>query len=359
MKQKQNPQKEKTRETAQRKPGLSSKARLRLTYILLVSILVLLAVLIVLIPRREEAPAIDSPSQTESAVSEKAVENSAPVSEGASAGKVISEKTATDTQSSIQRKEIQQEPQNGPLVNPSIEGKPRAGAKGKPATARRKGKLCIVIDDVGHNTFQLEPFLALPIPLTFAILPGLQYTAKAGEMIAKAGKSLILHQPMEAEDGENPGPGAIYSGMETGEVISILEKNFREVPHAFGMNNHMGSKVTKDKRIMFAVLSYMKEKKLLFLDSLTTAESSVAEIAPLIGLSYARRDVFLDNEKDKEAVVKEFNRGLNIAGSKGKAILIGHVWSKELYEVIVATYTELIAHGYDFVSLEDVMREGN
>ena len=42
------------------------------------------------------------------------------------------------------------------------------------------------------------------------------------------------------------------------------ENAIANVPHAVGMNHHMGSKVTEDERVMRVVLEVCKEKGLYY-----------------------------------------------------------------------------------------------
>lgn len=63
------------------------------------------------------------------------------------------------------------------------------------------------------------------------------------------------------------------------EVHAKVTAAIKDVPYAIGMNNHMGSKVTSDKRIMSVVLDVCKEHGLFFVDSRTNYWSVVPELA--------------------------------------------------------------------------------
>lgn len=78
------------------------------------------------------------------------------------------------------------------------------------------------------------------------------------------GMDVIVHMPMEPKSGrpEWLGPGAITSSLTDAEVRERVEKAIDDVPYAIGMNNHMGSKVTSDKRIMSIVLDVCRERGL-------------------------------------------------------------------------------------------------
>ncbi len=191
-------------------------------------------------------------------------------------------------------------------------------------------KIMIVLDDAGYSLEQLQVFLDLPIPLTIAILPFLPHSQTSLERILRAGKTAILHMPMEPMGAQNPGEGALMVG-DTPEVIrEKLARALDSLPGVIGLNNHMGSRFTSDLEGMKVVLEVARERGLVFLDSFTHADSKVSEAAEEVGLATLRRDVFADNEASIQVMSETLNHTLRIARLNNSAILIGHVWSPEL-----------------------------
>jgi uncharacterized protein len=225
------------------------------------------------------------------------------------------------------------------------------------ASPRRGGEIVIVIDDVGHNSYQLEPFLDLPFDLTFAVLPGLPHTKECVKMLEAAGRDYILHMPMEAIDGSDPGPLALTSGMSPKELHDALASALEQVPGALGMNNHMGSATTRDLAAMRHVLRFAKKRKLYFLDSRTISESAARKAAHLEGYSVWERDVFLDNAPDKASIRAMAEEGKKVASSSGRAVMIGHVWSSELAQALMDLYPELVEEGYDLTTISKIMMD--
>ncbi len=239
----------------------------------------------------------------------------------------------------------------GPQLSTSL------GTGSGPRGARYR--LYLVIDDVGNNIFQLRPFLKFPGPLTIAILPQVEYSAQAAELAHEAGKEVILHLPMEADSSaENPGPGAIRVNMSDQAIVDTLKQDVASVPHLIGANNHMGSRATADPRVMQVVLSQLKNEGLFFLDSKTTPYSVANRIAKQLDLPFAEREVFLDNEQKKPAILEEFQNAERIASERGYAVLIGHVWTDSLAKIITDLYPELLDRGFEFGKLSDLMRAG-
>jgi polysaccharide deacetylase 2 family uncharacterized protein YibQ len=210
-----------------------------------------------------------------------------------------------------------------------------------------------LIDDAGNNLWELEPFLRFPGPLTIAVLPGLPHSAEAARRIRAAGKEVFLHQPMEALGGKNPGPGALYLGMSPAEVRETLRRNIAELGPVAGMNNHQGSRITGDQEIMEIVLAFCREYGIYFLDSKTTADTAAPLAAKRLGMNIGKRDVFLDNIQEKDAMIRSVREGLAKAGEQGSAVMIGHTWSRELAAILTELYPALTGEGY---SLSTVSR---
>jgi hypothetical protein len=232
-----------------------------------------------------------------------------------------------------------------------------ASVRDRMAALGAKPTLIIVIDDAGYSIPQLKPFLALPFPITIAVLPQVEHSAEAAKMAFEAGKEVLLHQPMQALGGNNPGPGAIRLGMTAEEVASTLAKNLDSLPQAIGANNHMGSAATRDRSIMAAALELVKRRGIYYLDSLTAPGTATAALCRELSIPYWERDVFLDNSGDKQSILGALEEGKKVASARGASVLIGHVWSAELAQTLVDVYPSLIAEGYSLSTISRYMMQ--
>jgi len=223
------------------------------------------------------------------------------------------------------------------------------------ASRPRRGDIIIVIDDAGYNMAQLRPFLELPFPLTIAVLPRLQYSEEAAREARKAGKDVILHQPMEAEGSGDPGPGAILLSMSRDEAMRTVEANLATVPGAIGMNNHMGSAASANLYLMEAVAAVAKKGGIYYLDSLTVSGTAMPEAARREGIRYWERDVFLDNSPERASIIKALDEGKKLAAKDRPAVMIGHVWSSELAQALSDLYPKLVDEGYSLSTISRFM----
>ena len=196
-------------------------------------------------------------------------------------------------------------------------------------------------------------FLALPFPVTVAVLPKLAHSKQAAERVRKSGKELMLHQPMQAINlSVNPGPGAITPDMTLYEIETLLRENIAEIGPVRGVNNHEGSLICEDEVKIGTVLQVCSNMGLYFVDSRTTSQTRVPQAAMSLGLSYYERNVFIDNTKNRADIISEIMKGVSIANKNGTAIMIGHVWSADvLPEILSELYPLLSGKGYVFTTV--------
>lgn len=217
-------------------------------------------------------------------------------------------------------------------------------------------KIALVFDDGGYSLSDLQHFLDLPFPLAVAVLPQLNNSVAAAQKIRAAGKELLLHQPMQAINLKvDPGPGAITPTMQTYEIAEVVKKNIAQIGPVVGMNNHEGSLITESAPKIGAVLEVCKNTGIFFLDSRTTANSVVSQVAMEFGMNILERDIFLDNTPNREDILKEFLKGVKVANRDGYAIMIGHIWSgSNLANLLEEVYPVLKSKGYTLVTPGDL-----
>lgn len=222
-----------------------------------------------------------------------------------------------------------------------------------------RGKIYLVLDDAGYNQHQARRFIDLPVPFTLAVLPGLPWSGELASLARARGKETILHQPMEAVTAEKPDPGIILASMSRTEQSGLLAGNLDSLPGISGMNNHQGSRGTQDIALMRQVMTELKARKLYFLDSRTTSQSVAAQAAREAGVPFVERDVFLDNIADENEIRQALAKGLEIARKRGQVVMIGHVWSDELYDVVLQDWLDITAQGFSFELLGDLFMARN
>lgn len=188
-------------------------------------------------------------------------------------------------------------------------------------------RVAIVIDDFGNGMDGTEQMLGLPAKITVAVMPFLPTTKRDANEAHRLGHEVIVHLPMEPVRGKRSwlGPGAITTDMSDMEIRNAVAAAIDDVPHARGMNNHMGSKATADPRVMRVVMEVCRERGIYFLDSRTTGKSLAETMAETIGVPFAENDLFLDDVYTAAHVDKQLRKLSLLFEKRHDTIVIGHV----------------------------------
>jgi len=197
-------------------------------------------------------------------------------------------------------------------------------------------KIAVIIDDVGYPSKNIEAFLKFKGKLTFSVLPFQKESKRYSEILKNNDFEIMVHIPMQPLNYPeiNPGKYAILSSDVKVEVDEKLNKIINDIPYAEGANNHMGSKATQDKDLMWDVLEILKNRRMFFIDSLTTSKSCAYDVALKLNIPTSKRDIFLDNEDSFSYINNQFEKLKDIAKAKGKAVGIGHFSKKNTIKVL-------------------------
>jgi polysaccharide deacetylase 2 family uncharacterized protein YibQ len=221
-------------------------------------------------------------------------------------------------------------------------------------TRRHRGDIVVIIDDLGFEGQSLERLMSLDPNVNFSILPNGTKTAEFAERLNARGYEILCHLPMEPRGGHAPGRNAILTSMSDEEIARKTRENLDSVPHARGVNNHMGSRATTDRRVMNGVLGALPDG-IYFIDSRTTGGSVAGEVARKLNVRTATRNVFLDDDASERAVRRQLESLARTAEERGMAIGIGHPYPSTL-RVLAEGLPELRARGFRLVRASEVVR---
>jgi polysaccharide deacetylase 2 family uncharacterized protein YibQ len=218
-------------------------------------------------------------------------------------------------------------------------------------------KVAIVIDDWGYNLRSVKLLKQIDVPITVSILPNLGYSSRIAEAAEDFGKEVILHLPLEPEQGAkkiNLEQHTITADMSEEEIVKTLNLALASVPYARGVSNHMGSRVTKDSRIMAIIFKELRKKRSFFLDNLVTGKSVSEKLAGDAGIRFTSRSFFLDNSSNWEYIREQFNKAIEFALESGSTVAVGHARPATL-KVLKDMIAPMQAKGIEFVSVEELL----
>jgi polysaccharide deacetylase 2 family uncharacterized protein YibQ len=231
---------------------------------------------------------------------------------------------------------------------PETEEPPPSPVELTPYPRGEGARVALVIDDLGRSLNELVELRGLGVPLSYAVLPYETRTEAVVSNLRERGEEILCHLPMEPRNGANPGPGALTRNMTRRELVRATRDALQQTPGAVGVNNHMGSRLSVDRRAMKTVLGILAGDGLFYLDSRTSADSLGYRMALEAGLPAAERQVFLDAESQPETVRQQFGRLLELAKGRGAAIAIGHP-SDTTLGVLRREIPRALRAGYEFV----------
>jgi polysaccharide deacetylase 2 family uncharacterized protein YibQ len=245
----------------------------------------------------------------------------------------------------------------------AVEQQPYTSAKAPPPPrhprkrAAGPGTVAIIVDDMGSSIGEVNELMAIRLPLTFSIIPGLAKSKGVAQAAHTGGYQVMIHIPMEPQGypRQRMEQSGLLLAQSDGEIQKRLNGFLQAVPYARGANNHMGSRFTEDRAKMGTVLGFLKGKGLFFIDSRTTPRSVGNSLAREMGLETASRNVFIDNVQDVGAIKEQLEQLAAMARHKGGAIGICHP-HKTTIQALSTTMPELQRSGITFVYAADLVR---
>ncbi len=221
--------------------------------------------------------------------------------------------------------------------------------------------IAIIIDDLGNKSSD-EQAVRLPGAIAYAFLPHTPHTNHLAKLAHANNKEVMLHVPMQSmHDDKKLGPGSLTLDMNESEFVKILQEDLASIPHVQGINNHMGSLLTRHPGHMLWLMQEInRHGDLFFVDSRTTAKSVARMVATENNVPSLTRDVFLDAENNAAFIEKQFDKLLKIARIHGSALAIGHPYPDTM-KVLKKRLQQLESEGIDLVPVSRLLKfkQGN
>jgi polysaccharide deacetylase 2 family uncharacterized protein YibQ len=216
-------------------------------------------------------------------------------------------------------------------------------------------RIAIVIDDLGNHLELGQNAVDLPGNLTYAVLPLRPYSRRLAKAAHARGREVMLHLPMQASTGKRMGAGGLSLQLDRTAFAHTVRNSLASVPHAVGVNNHMGSLLTQHPLAMQWLMEDLAcFDRLYFVDSRTDVRTVARDKARAAGLPHAERDVFLDNVQQSDYIRKQLQRLVAKARRDGSAIGIGHPYP-ETIAVLAEELPRLAEQGIQIVPVSQLV----
>lgn len=225
------------------------------------------------------------------------------------------------------------------------------------STAASAGNFAsIIIDDLGNNLEYGQSIIRLPAKLTVAILPGTTYAKDLARLAARNNKEVMLHLPMQSVEHHKDSPGTLSLHMTEKEFSRQLRSDLNSVPYIRGINNHMGSLLTRHPGHMSWLMDELSRRgDLYFIDSKTTRKSVTEKIAAEHQIPNLSRDFFLDPDEKENTLRNQFDRFIKKIKERGYALAIAHPYPKTI-QFLQGHLKELREQGITLLPVSKLIR---
>lgn len=184
--------------------------------------------------------------------------------------------------------------------------------------------LAIVIDEVGSYGAPIEDVVALSPMVSTSVIPSTPDSALIASTLRASGREVLVHMPMETYADFKEGPRPIRKNMPDDEVRDTARWHLSQFSGYVGVNNHLGSRATRDPRVMNTLMAELSSRGLMFLDSRTSTKSLAEQAALDAGMLATRNHRFIDNDISVGAIMGELSAAAALARRHGAAVALGN-----------------------------------
>lgn len=181
-----------------------------------------------------------------------------------------------------------------------------------PVQAGGKAQITIIVAEMGRKARQTRRALAdMPEHTVFAFSPYGQGNNGWAEQARRANHEVLLQVPMEPTDyaKNDPGPLALTTTQGTNTNLNFLRSMLGSVSGYVGVITDMGSRFTAAGDSMRPVLSELRDRGLMYVDSMDTRFSRGPNMARALGVptAYHSREGYLDSELSAVTINERLN----------------------------------------------------
>ncbi len=225
-------------------------------------------------------------------------------------------------------------------------------------------RIAIVMDDLGYQYTLDQAIMALDARVTIAIIPEAPGAGRLARQAGTQGREVLIHLPLAGIHEDNCEPALTCMGLDWSaeKMTHHLFDALARVEGAVGINNHQGSRFTRDSGAVSGLvdglvkLKQVHDRSLFVLDSRTVPDSLLEEKALAAGLAATRRHVFLDHFSDPDSIEHAWEQLQRMARSRGFAIAIGHP-RRETLEFLKQALPALEQEGFQLVPVSELTRQ--
>lgn len=244
-----------------------------------------------------------------------------------------------------------------PIIGP--DGTKPMDQYARPWSGARGTRIAIVVGGLGlSQTGTQRAIQQLPPSITLGMAASGNSLQRWMQEARRAGHELLIQVPLEPFDypANDPGPGTLLIKSSPKENLSRLHVAMGEITNYTGIMNYLGGRYLSDANALEPMFQDLSKRGLLFLDDGTSAQSKTAVIAKAVHLPHAFGDLTLDDQLQKNAILKRLDELERIAQRRGQAIGIASAFDESI-EAIREWSEEAAGRGIEIVGVSALARD--
>ncbi|MEX2644374.1 MAG: divergent polysaccharide deacetylase family protein [Acetobacterales bacterium] len=232
---------------------------------------------------------------------------------------------------------LQGESKHGPVPKIGSDGRQAYNTYAKPFDrSDPRPRIAIVISGLGLSDAATEAAVQqLPAAVTLSFAPQTSDLQQRIAAARAAGHEVLLDLPMEPlfYPLNDPGPIALLTSLDGKQNVDRLDWVLSRAGGYVGVTNFMGSRFTASADHLRPVLSSLRTRGLLYLDTRPTEGAQGAKIAEAVGLQHATVTLTLDDFASRAAIDAQLAKLEQAALASQVAIGIGQPYPVTLERV--------------------------
>ncbi|HBF32844.1 divergent polysaccharide deacetylase family protein [Rhizobium sp.] len=230
---------------------------------------------------------------------------------------------------------------------------------GRPWSGAHGTRIAIIVGGLGlSQTGTQKAIKLLPEEITLAFASSGNSLQRWMQDARRAGHEILLQIPLEplGYPANDPGRGTLLSSQTAAKNLHQLHEAMASISNYTGIMNYMGARFLTDAGALEPIMRDIAARGLLFLDDGSSAQSLSGKFAKALNMPYSVGDLQLDDQLQKQAIVKRLDELERIAKRNGSAIGVASAFDESV-TTIADWVREAKSRGIEIVGISALALE--
>jgi polysaccharide deacetylase 2 family uncharacterized protein YibQ len=202
-------------------------------------------------------------------------------------------------------------------------------------------KIAILVTGLGIAQKTTEKAIALPGPISLAYVPFARKLKDWINISRNKGHEVMLTLPLEPADfpKSDPGPYALLTSLSSEKNLERLNWIMSRATGYTGFVNYMGSQFMSNEKLITPILSEIKNRGLLYIDTRESLLSVAPKLANGISMPFEAVDMVIDQTPGRASILRSLSKLESLAKQNGYAIAMIHAYPISLDRLRIWTRT--------------------